>query len=755
MPKEANERDSSADENADESQARSFATWVAAGTSGAIIAQQVAGKAIRDAFYLSNYPVKTLPTVMVVGALVSLLSVFAVSRLLAKMSPRNVLPWLFVGSGVGFFLAWILALAAPGPAAIVVYIQNAVLSPVLISTFWAHINERYDPYAAKRAVARIGAGGTIGGLLGGLATWRLSSSFSLVSAVLGLAILNALCVIGVLMSRINAPTPARASRSMLPPEPSDAGVIEPLRLLKKAPFLLNLALLVAGGSAISTLLDYVFNAQATAVYGKGASLLAFFSLFGLVVSVGSLLLQVIFGRVAIEKLSVVMNVGILPGIILLGGAFGLTVPGLASATIMRGSELVYRNSLFRSAYELFYTPVSPSMKRRTKTVIDVGFDRFGTMIGGALTALAVLTLHAQPIALAIVLAMAMLTTLVIRNLHRGYVAALEQGLVDGAKKFKTTDPPQRLTVDDERVHAALAHKAESLGLRPRDNGRATIALQNKAIFASAAAALLSGDEARTREALKNWNAEQWPLAPFAIVLLRDKSLFADARAALLTMPKIITGQLIDALIDPEMDLVVRRRIPRILAEAGTQLAANGLLFAITDEKFEVRFACSRALFSLTEAHSDLSVPRERVIEAVLAEAKREPADRSRAEQQRDSDEDLASKTLVDVMLQERVAYNIEHIFMMLALVLDREPLRLCLRALHQEDPRHRGTALEYLQTVLPDEVRDAVWPLIGDAKDPLPAPRPARELLSELAVPIATSTERLDESIRTEKNAQL
>jgi len=99
----ANDPDSSADDAADESPARSFATWTAAATSGAIIAQQVAGKAIRDAFYLTNYSVKTLPTVMVVGAIVSLFSALAVSRLLATNSPRRVLPWLFVGSGVGFF----------------------------------------------------------------------------------------------------------------------------------------------------------------------------------------------------------------------------------------------------------------------------------------------------------------------------------------------------------------------------------------------------------------------------------------------------------------------------------------------------------------------------------------------------------------------------------------------------------------------------------------------------------------------------
>jgi hypothetical protein len=336
-----------------------------------------------------------------------------------------------------------------------------------------------------------------------------------------------------------------------------------------------------------------------------------------------------------------------------------------------------------------------------------------------------------------VLVIALLAMLVVGNLHRGYVAALEQGLADGAKKIGLgeKDVVDRPTLDIDRVRDALSTKAESLGLRPRDRGRASTALADAGKMAESAAALVSGDERRARSALTNWNEESWPLASFAILLLRDKRLFADARNALLVVSKIITGQLIDALLDPEMDLVVRRRLPRIVAEAGTRSAMNGLLDGLTDERFDVRYACSRALFALTEAQPELKVPRDRVIDTVLSESKHESSTLSKGDEFLASDEDLASKTLVDVMMHERVAYNVEHLFMLLALILDREPLRLCLRALHDKDPRHRGTALEYLQNVLPVEARDAIWPLIGDANAPLPAPRPAREILSELAAP--------------------
>jgi hypothetical protein len=127
------------------------------------------------------------------------------------------------------------------------------------------------------------------------------------------------------------------------------------------------------------------------------------------------------------------------------------------------------------------------------------------------------------------------------------------------------------------------------------------------------------------------------------------------------------------------------------------------------------------------------LPEAAVVAAVLHEAKAQPAPRQEDDTEA-TDDDLPTRTLVDVIVRERVARNLEHMFTLLALVLEREPLRLCLRALHHKDVRHRGTALEYLQTVLPSDVREALWPLLGDVATPLPALRPAGEILKELAL---------------------
>src|SRR5687768_1110738 len=148
-----------------------------------MIAQQVAGKAIRDALFLSTFYVKSLPIMMAGGAIASLASVIVISRLLARRSPSEVLPFLFGTNAFAIAAAFVVFFRAPRISALVVYLAMAVLGPVILSTFWSVINEHFDPHRAKRAVARVTAGATLGGVIGGLATWGLSRQLTLASAI--------------------------------------------------------------------------------------------------------------------------------------------------------------------------------------------------------------------------------------------------------------------------------------------------------------------------------------------------------------------------------------------------------------------------------------------------------------------------------------------------------------------------------------------------------------------------------------------
>jgi HEAT repeat protein len=217
-------------------------------------------------------------------------------------------------------------------------------------------------------------------------------------------------------------------------------------------------------------------------------------------------------------------------------------------------------------------------------------------------------------------------------------------------------------------------------------------------------------------------------------LLAEKALHVDAINALARAAPTSTGQLVDALCDPRVDFHARRRIPRVLSRVPTIASAEGLVRAIEDERFEVRYECGRALLEIRAANPEIAITLERIVAIVTREVGRDEKVWDVELDADDEEEDAAAPSLFDRLRRDRLDSNVEHVFNVLALHLDPESLRTAFKALHEEDDALRGTALEYLETVLPDEVRDLVWPFLGEAR-PMRAARPAKEILADLQQP--------------------
>jgi AAA family ATP:ADP antiporter len=728
---------------------------VAVVASAAMIAQQVAGKATRDALFLSNFSVNLLPGMMAFSAVVSLLAALWLSRMLLRYTPATVVPVGFGLSAVALVGTWALSFAAPRLAALVLYLDTSLFGAAMISAFWSLINETFDPHTSRRAATAIAGGGTLGGLLGGLFAWRMSAVITVPAMLPLLAGASVVSLWGTarLRRRSNGPAPReKAAGREGAPETRAERALGPLRAVRRAPYLRNLAAIVALGAVTSGLLDYVFSAEATRTFSKGPALLSFFSCFWLVVGILSFVLQVGLGKLALEKLGVAVTVALLPAVVVFGGAAGLAVPGLWSTAILRGGEATQRNSLFRAAYEMLYTPLSEEKRRSTKTIIDVGFDRIGTMVAAGLiaAALAVTGARAETVLLVTAIGLALATIARSRALHNGYVAVLEESLQKEATKADIAAPgsmsvsEEPVAIRDEIVEQLAA---ECVTASSADAG-ASQAVEPLDSSLRAIAELQSRDPMRVRRALAAEPRLSGPVVSFGIILLADKEFHLDALRALRKCASTATGQLVDALCDETSALAVRRRIPRVLAHCPRQDAADGLLRAMADERFEVRYECARALLKMTECAPGIVVVFEKVVamvqrEVVLAK------DVWESQPAPDLDEEEGeAPALIDRLLRDHIDRSMEHVFTLLALHLDRRSLRLGFKALHQDDERLRGTALEYLETVLPDEVRDAVWPFLGEER-PMRPTRSASDILDDLrrshdALTLARSAASID-----------
>ena len=403
------------------------AAFIATAAAFVIIAFQIAAKSTRDALFLSNYDITVLPIMVMGASALSILVILATSRIMASLGPIKFVPLAFLTSAALLLVEWRILQQLPAVAAVLVYLHIAALGAVLISAFWSTVNERFDPRTAKKQMGRIAGGGALGGLIGGLLAERIGASLNLSLMLPVLSMLHLACA-GLMVGLRPSVATADSSDEVNPEDDLDIGMSS-FHLVARVPYLQNLALLVFLSTVSATLIDYVFKARTVAAYDQGEELIRFFAVFYTATGVLTFLVQISLSRLSLEKLGLGKTVGMHPATLGVGALGALLFPGLMSAGIARGSESILRSSLFRSAYELFFTPVPPGEKRRTKSIIDVGFDRFGDVVGGAAVRYILMVVpqmgHSIILGLGILSASAGLW--VANRLQRGYVGEKSPG----------------------------------------------------------------------------------------------------------------------------------------------------------------------------------------------------------------------------------------------------------------------------------------------------------------------------------------
>ncbi len=665
-----------------------------------LIANQVASRAVRDALFLSAFQVRSLPLVMGGAAIAALLGAELLSRALARHSPARVVPAAAALSAALLAAWWAVGFVSPRAAALLVYLHVSAFGGALVSGFWSLVNERFDPHTARRVVGKIGTGATAGGMAGGALAW-ISAQFLPLPAVL-----LVLVALGLVAARILARPGARGAevRAAVAEDAPLAAAV-----LLRNPHLRNVALVVMLGAITEALLDFQFKAQATERFVSGAPLLGAFAAFHTGMGVLSLLLQATLSRVALRQLGIAGTLALRPLLTGLSALSGALLPRLATATLARGAHESLTNSLFRSAYELLYTPVPEGEKRRVKAVVDVSVDKAGALLGSAVVALVLALAPASAstllFGLACLLSLAALS--LSPTLHNGYVQTLEQSLLAGRVRldgFEAVDHTTQVTLAHTghlerdtllRQIALLRGEEASLGADGAPLDRSTL---------DALRQLRSGQPAAVRSVLRA-SPEPDPMLVAALLpLLARDDVMPDVVRALRRAAPRVTGQLVDALLDTSLDPVIRRRIPRVLKACPTLRAAEGLQAALDDSAFDVRAAAGAALAALHERSAVVHTSRD----AVLARVRRE----------------LDSG--------ETVERQIPQIFALLSLVLERGPLQIAWAAMKGEDRSLRGTALEYLANVLPEDVFRRLRSCFGAGTWTAPVPRPIAELADEL-----------------------
>ena len=688
--------------------------------AAALVAQQVVGKALRDTLFLGSFGVEKLPYAMIGAAVFSGVLVLALSRAACASSPRRVARGALLLSAALFLLAWAVSGASLRAAAVVTYLHAGALSAAAVSVFWSVVSEAFDPYSARASVPRIMAGATLGGVLGGLVTWRAAAWLEPRHLLPLGAALNLVSFAAV--SRLRGGT-ARA-------HPSEN--VSWRSLTRELPYLRSVALLVLAGALTQAVLDYLLSATAVSSLGTGARLLSFFALFQTAVGVLSFLLQVGVSRSALERFGVGPVLAISPALLLAGVLAALFAPPLATTVLLRGTDGIVGASLHRSAYEVLFAPLEPHNRRAAKPLLDVGFDRLGMLLGSGMVATVVAATGAlaRTVLLALVATLALVRVLLSPRLQAGYRRSLANGLRRGKLALSHAGVLDRGTVGSlsqaagelnrpvllEQIERLRAEQARS-PLPEGSSARLSIAAFELPVcpdlgdadagspeddVLSSFVALRSGEAERARAVLRRRRTEPL-LAPQVLELLADDRVARDAADWLTAQDPSPIGLLADALLGEGLSEHARRRIARLLGKSDDPRAAEALLVALPKVPTGVRPGLAQAL---ARSASRRRLPREPLLEAARRVAAEPPSGDGRAE--------------LDV------------IFTLLAAAYPRQPIQPALRAL-ERGVDERGTALEWLDVLLPHEVKLALWPRIVRSGERIAStPRNAEELRTAL-----------------------
>jgi AAA family ATP:ADP antiporter len=191
--------------------------------------------------------------------------------------------------------------------------------------------------------------------------------------------------------------------------------------------------------------------------------------------------------------------------------------------------------------------------------------------------------------------------------------------------------------------------------------------------------------------------------------LAHPGLNEAAVAALAGFGDRIVGTLRDYLVDPDITPEVRREIPKVLQDIGTREAQLVLVETVLDRDVVLRYHTIAAINRLGQAHPDRPTDRK-LIEAVLAA---EIMGHYRSYQVLGT---LAG-TLDDPAnpiehgLRESMEKETERIFRLLKVLYPQYDMHSAYVGLQSADPVVHDNAVEFMDSVLPPEVRALIIPL--------------------------------------------
>lgn len=299
--------------------------------------------------------------------------------LVSRYARRVFLPAVY-----GFFILCLLAFhvvfesALPGRG-MAFFLWLTVFNLFAVAVFWSFMADVFSNTDAKRVYGYIGAGGTLGAMLGPLLTRTLVEAIGIGQLLLVSAAFLIVCLLCILRLQPWAVAREREQNLASGEVPMGGGVLAGLRLVAREPLLRAIAILVFFGVGIGTLLYNEQAAIARAYFTDAASRTAYYAGIDLAVNGLTLLVQLLLTRWLLTRHGIGPAL-LIPAFAILIGFAALAAspfPLLVAAVqvVTRASEF----SLAKPARETVYTRVPREWRYKAGAAIDTAIYRGGDL----------------------------------------------------------------------------------------------------------------------------------------------------------------------------------------------------------------------------------------------------------------------------------------------------------------------------------------------------------------------------------------
>ena len=251
--------------------------------------------------------------------------------------------------------------------------------------------------------------------------------------------------------------------------------------------------------------------------------------------------------------------------------------------------------------------------------------------------------------------------------------------------------------------------AEGLGARATSDS----------LFQLLARLLDDGDLSVRRAALKAAGAaRRREHVPRLIDALGRKETGRAARSGLAAFGDHVVGTLGDYLSDASVQLELRWEIPYVLADVGTQEAANALFRARDRSDLRLSYRILKASNRIRFANASIRFPSALVMEDLARDA-REYAQAVVHHRSGLEEQGSPAERLLGIALRERMEQGLARVFRRLGLLYPPTDILAAYRGVTSNAPKQRGNAVEYLENALHPSHRALVMPLVEPSEEVL------------------------------------